>query len=264
MIHFFLHSGGNEESELCELQTAREWSDEEEEEGEGHPDDDEGLLSSPSIWGTPRQNSFELTFSYIAIAEPEAVGPSRHLRDRRRGGSRGSRAPLIHADTLETLLDSTDVDWDPQIFLSREEELERREQERMEVGTLTAAERREQHRETETITIQPSSHNMDPGTQGRDAGIQRQESLRSLTQISQLPSAALSSQHQSPSEILQAEKQEEGVKSLFFLYGGLSLFLGIVIFVIRFIEWWLWFSSCDSLCRGKMWASKYLQGFGFD
>uniref|UniRef100_G3P4X3 Reticulon n=1 Tax=Gasterosteus aculeatus aculeatus TaxID=481459 RepID=G3P4X3_GASAC len=201
--------GGNEESELCELQTAREWSDEEEEEGEGHPDDDEGLLSSPSIWGTPRQNSLELTFSYIAIAEPEAVGPSRHLRDRRRGGSRGSRAPLIHADTLETLLDSSDVDWDPQIFLSREEELERREQERMEVGTLTAAERREPHRETETITIQPSSHNMDPGTQGRDAGIQRQESLRSLTQISQLPSAGLSSQHQSPSEILQAEKQEE-------------------------------------------------------
>ncbi|KAL6116095.1 uncharacterized protein ACO6RY_00786 [Pungitius sinensis] len=204
--------GGNDESELCELQTAREWSDEEEEEeeeGEGHPDDDEGLLSSPSIWGTPRQNSFELTFSYIAIAEPDAVGSSRHLRDRRRGSSRGSRTPLIHTDTLETLLDSPDVDWDPQIFFSREEGLERRAQERMEVETSTAAERMEQQRQTEAITIQPLSHNMEPGTQGRDAGIQRQEHLRSLTQISQLPSAALSSQHQSPSEILQAEKQEE-------------------------------------------------------
>ncbi|KAM8904524.1 reticulon-2a isoform 2-T2 [Spinachia spinachia] len=200
--------GGNEESELCELQTAREWSDEEDEE-EGHPDDDEGLLSSPAIWGTPRQNSFELTFSYIAIADPEAVGSSRHVRDRRRGSSRGSRPPLIHTDTLETLSDSSDVDWDPQIFLSQEAGLDSREQERMEVGTLTAPERMEQHRQTETITIQPLSHSMDPGTQERDAGSQRRDSLISLTQISQLPSAGISSQYQSPSEILQAVKQEE-------------------------------------------------------
>ncbi|XP_029302915.1 reticulon-2a isoform X2 [Cottoperca gobio] len=195
--------GGNEESELCELQTAREWSDDEEGE-DGDPDDDEGLASSPSIWGTPRQHSTELTFSYIAIAEPEAVGASRHLRDRRRGGSRGSRTTLIRTDTLETLLDSPDVEWDPHAFLSREEEQEaseRREQERVEAS---AAVRREQNRQTETITIQPFPQNLDPETQGRDAGVQREESPSSLTQIAQSPSASLSSQHQSPLQILQA------------------------------------------------------------
>ncbi|XP_049917999.1 reticulon-2a isoform X2 [Epinephelus moara] len=189
--------GGNEESEMCELQTAREWSDDDVG-GDGDPDDDEGLASSPSIWGTPRQHSYELTFSYIAIAEAEAVGASRHIRDRRRGGSRGSRTPLIRTDTLETLLDSPDVDWDPQAFVNQEEEEEeRREQERAE-----AAERREQHRQTETITIQPSPQNLDPETQERDAGIQREESPSSLTQIAQHPSQ--SSQHQSPSPIHQA------------------------------------------------------------
>ncbi|XP_045929005.1 reticulon-2a isoform X1 [Micropterus dolomieu] len=195
--------GGNEESEMYELQTAREWSDDEDG-GDGGPDDDEGLASSPSIWGTPRQNSFELTFSYIAIAEPEAVGASRHLRDRRRGGSRGSRTPLIRTDTLETLLDSPDVDWDPQAFLSREEEeeaSERREQERVEASV---AERREQHRQIETITVQPSHQNLDPETQGRDAGIQRDETPSSLNQIDQPPSPSLSSQHQTSSQILQA------------------------------------------------------------
>ncbi|XP_049433053.1 reticulon-2a isoform X2 [Epinephelus fuscoguttatus] len=189
--------GGNEESEMCELQTAREWSDDDVG-GDGDPDDDEGLASSPSIWGTPRQHSYELTFSYIAIAEAEAVGASRHIRDRRRGGSRGSRTPLIRTDTLETLLDSPDVDWDPQAFVNQEEEEEeRREQERAE-----AAERREQHRQTETITIQPSPQNLDPETQERDAGIQREQSPSSLTQIAQHPSQ--SSQHQSPSPIHQA------------------------------------------------------------
>lgn len=199
--------GGNEESEMYELQTAREWSDDEEER-DGDPDDDEGLASSPSIWGTPRQNSFELTFSYIAIAEAEAVGASRHFRDRRRGGSRGSRTPLMRTDTLETLLDSPDVDWDPQLFLSREEDeemSERSEQERAEartVRTASPAARRELHRQTETITIQPSPQILDPETQGRDAGIQREES--SLTQTVQPPCPSPSSQQQSPSQILQA------------------------------------------------------------
>ncbi|KAL7399876.1 hypothetical protein ABVT39_003177 [Epinephelus coioides] len=188
--------GGNEESEMCELQTAREWSDDDVG-GDGDPDDDEGLASSPSIWGTPRQHSYELTFSYIAIAEAEAVGASRHIRDRRRGGSRGSRTPLIRTDTLETLLDSPDVDWDPQAFVNQEEE----EEERREQGRAEAAER-EQHRQTETITIQPSPQNLDPETQERDAGIQREESPSSLTQIAQHPSQ--SSQHQSPSPIHQA------------------------------------------------------------
>uniref|UniRef100_A0A3P8SSZ1 Uncharacterized protein n=1 Tax=Amphiprion percula TaxID=161767 RepID=A0A3P8SSZ1_AMPPE len=184
---------------MYELQTAREWSDDDE---GGDPDDDEGLASSPSVWGTPRQNSFELTFSYIAIAEAEAVGASRHLRDRRRGGSRGSRTPLMRADTLETLLDSPDVDWDPQGFLGREEEEEasgRREQERMEARM--AMREREQHRQTETITIQPSPQNVDTENQGRDAGVQREESE---TQTFQPPSQ--SSQIQSSSQILQGEK----------------------------------------------------------
>ncbi|XP_010742186.2 reticulon-2a isoform X1 [Larimichthys crocea] len=196
--------GGNEESEMCDLQTAREWSDDDDG-GDGDPDDDEGLASSPSIWGTPRQNSFELTFSYIAIAEPEAVGASRHHRDRRRIGSRGSRTPLIRTDTLETLLDSPDVDWDPQAFLSREEEeeaSERREQERLEARTVNAAVRREQHRQTETITIQPSPQNLDPDTEGTDTGIQREETLSSLNV--QPPSPSPSSQHQSPSQIQAA------------------------------------------------------------
>ncbi|XP_010773956.1 reticulon-2a [Notothenia coriiceps] len=165
--------GGNDESELCELQTAREWSDDEEEE-----DDDEGLLSSSSIWGTPRQNSSELTFSYIAIAEAEAVGASRHFR--RRCASRGSRTPLIRTDTLETLLDSPDVDWDTQGFLGREEEeeaSERREQERVE-----------QHILTETITVQPIPQSLESETQGRDAGIQRGESPSSQIQMEQSPS----------------------------------------------------------------------------
>lgn len=193
---------------MYELQTAREWSDDEM--GDGDPDDDEGMASSSSIWGTPRQNSFELTFSYIAIAEPEVVGASRHLRDRRRGGSRGGRTPLSHTDTLETLLDSPDVEWDPQPFLSQEEEeetSESREQERVEVRTVSAAERREQHRQTETITIQPSPQNLDPETQGREAGIQREETQSSLTETVQPPSPSPSShQQQSSIQTLQGEK----------------------------------------------------------
>ncbi|XP_020506696.2 reticulon-2a isoform X1 [Labrus bergylta] len=194
--------GGNEESELFELQTAREWSDDDDG-GSGDPDDDDGLASSPSIWGTPRQHSYELTFSYIAIAEAEAVGSSRHIRDRRRNYSRGSRTPLIRTDTLETLLDSPDVDWDPQAFLSREEEEEaslRREQER-------AALRREQHRQIETITIQPSPQNLEQENQERDAEAQREEPLCSQTQTVHNPSRSLSSQDLS--QTLQAAASPE-------------------------------------------------------
>ncbi|XP_068173572.1 reticulon-2a isoform X2 [Antennarius striatus] len=195
--------GGNEESELCDLQTAREWSDEEE---GGDPDDyDEGLASSPSIWGTPRQHSFELTFSYIAIAEAEAVGATRHLRDRRRGGSRGSRIPLIHTDTLDTLLDSPDVDWDPQDFLSRDGEEEISEaawEERGVVEMAGAAVSMEQHRQLETITIQPSTQNVDPEGQESDAGIQREETPSS--QSVQPHCLSPSSHRQSPSQVLQA------------------------------------------------------------
>lgn len=174
---------------MYELQTAREWSEDEE---IGDPEDDEGLGSSPSIWGTPRQNSFELTFSYIAIAEPEAVGASRTLRDRRRGTARGSRTPLIHTDTLETLLDSPDVDWDPQAFLNREEEEEASEQR----GQESVQARREQELR-QTITMQPSPQNLDPETQEREEHRQ--------TRTNEPPS--LSSQQLSNSRTLHGERK---------------------------------------------------------
>lgn len=149
------------------------------------------MASSPSIWGTPRQHSFELTFSYIAIAEAEAVGASRHLRDRRRAASRERRTPLIRTDTLETLLDSPDVEWDAEAFLSREEEGERREQE-------WEAPRRGQQRQTETVTVQPLTQ-----TQERETEIQREETMSSQTQI--VLASPPSQSFQDPSQTLQGE-----------------------------------------------------------
>ncbi|KAF5900586.1 reticulon-2-like isoform X1, partial [Clarias magur] len=106
--------GGNEESDFPELQTAREWSEDEE-----GPEDD---LSSSSMWGTPRQNSFELTFSYIAFSEGESSG--RRDSGRRRTGGRGRQSSLRRMDTVETFLssDSPAVEWDPLAFMSGEEE----------------------------------------------------------------------------------------------------------------------------------------------
>uniref|UniRef100_A0A3Q3BFM2 Uncharacterized protein n=1 Tax=Kryptolebias marmoratus TaxID=37003 RepID=A0A3Q3BFM2_KRYMA len=180
-----LHLGGNEESEVFELQTAREWSD----------DDDDDEASSSSIWGTPRQNSFELTFSYIAIAEAEAVGASRHHRERRRGASRACRAPLIRTDTLETLLDSPDVDWDPQAFLGREEEEEEgASQERVEPRTVSPAGRRGEE-QTEPAAIQSAPQTTDLETHGTDAGVQRAEALSQNVQ-------------QNPPQTVQGKKQD--------------------------------------------------------
>ncbi|XP_053502939.1 reticulon-2a isoform X2 [Ictalurus furcatus] len=106
--------GGNEESDFPELLTAREWSEDEE-----GPEDD---LSSSSMWGTPRQNSFELTFSYIAFSEGESSG--RRDSGRRRTGGRGRQGSLRRMDTVETFLppDSPAVEWDPLAFMSGEEE----------------------------------------------------------------------------------------------------------------------------------------------
>ncbi|XP_007260963.2 reticulon-2a isoform X1 [Astyanax mexicanus] len=111
--------GGNEESDFPELITAREWSEDDE-----GPEDDDGGLSSPSIWGTPRQNSFELTFSYIAFSDGE--GSSRRDSGRRRTGGRGRRGSLQRVDTLETLLppESPTAVWDPHTFLSGDGEQE--------------------------------------------------------------------------------------------------------------------------------------------
>ncbi|XP_067364567.1 reticulon-2a isoform X5 [Channa argus] len=236
--------GGNEESEMYELQTAREWSDDEEV-GDRDLDDDEGVASSPSIWGTPRQNSFELTFSYIAIAEAEASGASRHIRDRRRATTRGGRPPLIHADTLETLLDSPDVQWDPHAFLSREEEdepSETREQEGVEARTARAEERieRGQLRETETITIQPSPQNLDSETQGRESGVQREETL---SQNVQPLSVSPSSQQQSPIQTLQVmdlifwkDMERTGMVLTGLVVGLLSLFQLSIITVVSTVS----------------------------
>ncbi|XP_066560201.1 reticulon-2a [Amia ocellicauda] len=115
--------GGNEESDFPELQTARDWS--EDEEGEGGRE-------SPSVWGTPRQNSYELTFSYIAFADTEGTHPRR---DSSAGGGRRQRrgrpGGLSRTDTTETLLpDSPQAEpafpqWDPAFSLNSAEEEER-------------------------------------------------------------------------------------------------------------------------------------------
>lgn len=193
---------------MFELQTAREWSDDDE-----GGDDDETLASSPSIWGTPRQNSYELTFSYFAIAEAEAVGASRHLRDRRRGGSRAGRTLLTHADTLETPLDSPDVDWDPQAFLIQEEDsgvTERREQEQEEEEERTSASDigwtdEDQDGQTQTITVQPFSPSLDSDTQGGDAATQRQETERWMIQTVPPPSPSLSAQEPRSVQLMEGE-----------------------------------------------------------
>ncbi|XP_019743159.1 reticulon-2a isoform X3 [Hippocampus comes] len=187
--------GGNEESELYELQTARDCSEDE----DVVYDDDDTLASSPSIWGTPRQNSLELTFSYIAIAEPEAVGASRTHRERRRGGSRGSRTSLVRTDTPETPLDSPDVDWDPQGFLSRADEEEGR------VDVRTTSPRRS--RQNETVTTQPSAQTADIETQEGDAVIISEESsfIQTLSQPPILPAAASSPTPEPESPIILEE-----------------------------------------------------------
>ncbi|XP_028320634.1 reticulon-2a isoform X1 [Gouania willdenowi] len=190
--------GGNEESEIYELQTAREWSDDEVvgEQEDDDDDDEDGLASSSSIWGTPRQSSLELTFSYIAIAEAESVGASRHYRERRRAGSsRGSRIPLIRTDTLETLLDPPDVEWDPHAFLSQEEEeeaLDRRDQEEREARGVSR-----EREQTQTITIQPSSLNLDSENHREDV-----QSEASMSQTVRLPSPVQPSSEQSHSHPL--------------------------------------------------------------
>ncbi|XP_032401436.1 reticulon-2a isoform X1 [Xiphophorus hellerii] len=177
--------GGNEESEMCDLQTAREWSDDDDEEVEtGDPDDDEGQGSSPSIWGTPRQHSFELTFSYIAIAEAEAVGSSRHHRERRRGVPRLGRAPLIRTDTLEMLLDSPDVDWEPQGFLNQDEEettSEARARESEEPRTASPVGRREGE-QRETLTVQPAPETLDSKSERTNVGDGPEESASQIGQ----------------------------------------------------------------------------------
>ncbi|XP_061637739.1 reticulon-2a isoform X2 [Phyllopteryx taeniolatus] len=188
--------GGNEESEL---QTARDWS---EDEAVGF-DDDDGLASSPSIWGTPRQNSLELTFSYIAIAEPEALGASRTHRERRRGASRGSRTSLVRTDTPETPLDSPDVDWDTQGFLSRANV----EEERLDMRTTSPRRRR---RQNETVTMQPSPQTVDTEIQEGDAGIITEESslIQILSQPQILPAAASLPTPEPESSIISEEPQQ--------------------------------------------------------
>ncbi|XP_067317792.1 reticulon-2 isoform X1 [Anolis sagrei] len=85
--------GGNDESDFPELQTAREFSEDEEEE------------EASVEWGTPR----ELTFSYITIAAPNSGGGGPPLgdpgpRNRRDSQGRRARAPLPRTETCETFV----------------------------------------------------------------------------------------------------------------------------------------------------------------
>ncbi|KAJ8354117.1 hypothetical protein SKAU_G00216840 [Synaphobranchus kaupii] len=159
--------GGNEESDFPELQTAREWS-----EDEYGGEDDEGGTSSPSVWGTPRQNSLELTFSYIAFTESEGGGASR--RDstgggRRRGGARAGRASLNRADTDESLApaESPELEWEQRAFLSGEEEGEEEEDDEeeeqgKEEGEREVPQQLPQQAPGIELRIQPPSHSSDP------------------------------------------------------------------------------------------------------
>uniref|UniRef100_A0A8C8STI1 Uncharacterized protein n=1 Tax=Pelusios castaneus TaxID=367368 RepID=A0A8C8STI1_9SAUR len=81
--------GGNDESDFPELQTAREFSEDEE---------DEVSVD----WGTPR----ELTFSYITFAGgPDTSPPSEPgPRGRRDSLVRRARGPLPRPETCETLV----------------------------------------------------------------------------------------------------------------------------------------------------------------
>ncbi|XP_066494244.1 uncharacterized protein [Tiliqua scincoides] len=81
--------GGNDESDFPELQTAREFSEDEEE--------------ASVEWGTPR----ELTFSYITIAGGASSSPplgDHGPRGRRDSQTRRTRAPLPHTETCETFV----------------------------------------------------------------------------------------------------------------------------------------------------------------
>ncbi|KAJ6663506.1 hypothetical protein lerEdw1_009585 [Lerista edwardsae] len=81
--------GGNDESDFPELQTAREFSEDEEE--------------ASVEWGTPR----ELTFSYITIAGGPSSSPplgDHSPRGRRDSQTRRTRAPLPHMETCETFV----------------------------------------------------------------------------------------------------------------------------------------------------------------
>ncbi|MBN3287942.1 RTN2 protein, partial [Polyodon spathula] len=112
--------GGDEEPDFPELQTARHWSKDEEKEEE------EGVGGGcPLVWGTPRQNSCELTFSYITFAEEEAGQSQQDSVGARRRRSRTSG--LSRTDTAETLLLDTTrssplgedafAQWDPAFSL---------------------------------------------------------------------------------------------------------------------------------------------------
>ncbi|XP_034777789.2 reticulon-2-like isoform X1 [Acipenser ruthenus] len=114
--------GGDEEEDFPELQTARDWSEDEEDEEEG------GGGGSSLVWGTPHQNSSELTFSYITFSEPEAGQSRRDSVGARRRRSRP--VGLSRTDTDETLPPDTTrssplgedsfAQWDPAFSLAED------------------------------------------------------------------------------------------------------------------------------------------------
>ncbi|MFT7803453.1 reticulon-2-like isoform X1 [Arapaima gigas] len=188
--------GGNEESDFPELQTAREWS-----EDEDGMEDEEGGASSPSVWGTPRQNSFELTFSYIAFSEPDGGGTSR--RDslggtRRRGGSggRGSRPVFTRTDTTETLppLDSPQTEWNPHVFLSEELEPNDEAQDKLERRERQPAE----PPSSLELRIEPPSYSMALEPQDEDPKTENSEQVDISKHPEPLDSHEVSCQEASP------------------------------------------------------------------
>uniref|UniRef100_A0A3Q2EG01 Uncharacterized protein n=1 Tax=Cyprinodon variegatus TaxID=28743 RepID=A0A3Q2EG01_CYPVA len=187
------YPGGNEESEMCDLQTAREWSDDDEVE----------------------EHSFELTFSYIAIAEAEAVGSSRHYRERRRAVPRVGRTPLIRTDTLEMLLDSTDVDWETQAFFNQDED-----EETSGNGALDLAEprtanpgRRREREQGDSIRVQPSPETVDSESQRTDTGDGQEDSE---SQTGQTSSEIHSSQQHNPSQTTLGKRYSRQIQYTYF------------------------------------------------
>ncbi|KAG5837414.1 hypothetical protein ANANG_G00239000 [Anguilla anguilla] len=125
--------GGNEESDFPELQTAREWSDD-----EYGGEDDEGGPAARRCGG-PRDRTPSSSPS------PTSPSPSRRGRasrrdsaggGRRRGGARAGRVSVNRVDTDESLVpaESPELEWEQHAFLSGEEEEEREDAEEKEEG----------------------------------------------------------------------------------------------------------------------------------
>lgn len=121
---------------------------------------------------------------------------------------------MVRTDTLETLLDCPDVEWDPPAFLAQDEASESEDPEQEEAS---AAEGTEQQTQSDTMTIQLSPHSPGPDTEGGEEGIQREEAESVQSSHSPSPSPSPSSQH--PAQIVLGEEKN---KPLLFLFNSHS------------------------------------------